>query len=156
MKKKQFSKPGQSRGLLYKHLCQSLFNNYVTHSSFVKISVWHRNAQMVGDGAFSHKICCVNLFRRFQIFRPSKFHDWYKSYGNFSALVDFSFFLSCVRKVLSLQPAQQACFLFILRKNIYVSFFQSLEQTNFVQNIRVAKKNALRLSFLAKVYFLKI
>ena len=38
---------------------------YVTHSSFLKISVWCCNAKTVGDGAFRHKIDWFNLFRRF-------------------------------------------------------------------------------------------
>ena len=49
-----FRRLGQSHGLLYKHLCHSLID-WVSRSSFVNISLPHRHALMVEDGAFSHK-----------------------------------------------------------------------------------------------------
>ena len=62
----------------------------------MKISVGGRTTPTVGDGAFSHKIDIVKLFR------PSKLHDLFKRYGNFAALVDFSY----LWKVMSQQPVQ--------------------------------------------------
>ena len=53
-----FSRPGQSQGLLYKHLCNS-FINWFGHpllKALVKISLRRRHALMVGYGAFSRKM----------------------------------------------------------------------------------------------------
>ena len=49
------SRSGRSQGLLYKHLCHSL-PNWLSHWSFVKISLRRRHALMFEDGAFSNKI----------------------------------------------------------------------------------------------------
>ena len=57
-----FSRPGQSQGLLYKHLCDSFIQKW-----FVKITLQRRHALTVADGAFSHKIEYVTILRRFQI-----------------------------------------------------------------------------------------
>ena len=40
----------------------------------------------------------------------SKLLHWVKSYGNFGEREDFTQGWSCIRKVLRLQPAQQACY----------------------------------------------
>ena len=39
--------------------------NSVTHWWFVEISLWRRHTLMAGDGAFSHKIDYVTIFRIF-------------------------------------------------------------------------------------------
>ena len=55
---KIFSRPGQSQGLLYKHICHTLtdaLTDSFTHPLF-KIYLRRRNALMVEDSAFSHKI----------------------------------------------------------------------------------------------------
>ena len=40
---------------------------------------------------------------------PSKFHQWFKSYGHFTEGVDLAYWWSCIGKSLRLQHAQQAC-----------------------------------------------
>ena len=57
-------------------------------------------AQTVRDG-----LCCRGLgHSKFQ--RASKFHDFFKSCGNFDVWVDFKCWLSYIGKGLRLQPAQ--------------------------------------------------
>ena len=41
--------------------------------------------------------------------RASKSHHWFKSYGHFTEVVDFAYWLSFIGKGLRLQPGQQAC-----------------------------------------------
>ena len=53
--------------------------------------------------------------------RASKSHQWFKSYSHFNEGVDLAYWLSCTRKGLRLQPAQQACFSF--KKSILKIFF---------------------------------
>ena len=55
------SRPGQSKGLLYKHFCHSLIIS-VSHWFFVKISLRRLHGLMVEDGAFIHKIDYVTIF----------------------------------------------------------------------------------------------
>ena len=38
---------------------------YFSDSSFVKKSLWRHHALMVGNGAFSHNIDLITIFRRF-------------------------------------------------------------------------------------------
>ena len=64
-------------------------------SWFVKISLRHRYALMVADGAFSHKIDYVT--------NASKSHYWFKNYGDFAERVDFAYLWSFIMK-----PAKKA------------------------------------------------
>ena len=45
--------------------------------------------------------------------RASKSYYWFNSYDDFAEWVDFAYWLSCIGKGLRLQPAQQACLLYI-------------------------------------------
>ena len=54
-----FSRPGRSQGLLYKHL-----RHYSVSDPLVKIYLRRRHALMVEDGAFSHKIDYVTIFKK--------------------------------------------------------------------------------------------
>ena len=72
----------------------------------MKISLQRRNALMVADGAFSHKIHTeYNFLGDSKSRRASKF----KSYDDFSEWSDSAFWRSFIGKGLCLQPAQQAC-----------------------------------------------
>ena len=84
------SRPRRSQGLLYKHL-RHWFIDSLSHSSFVKISLRHRHTQMVGDGAFSHKI---NVLQFSKSRRASKSHYRIKSYSDFAESVDFAYWWS--------------------------------------------------------------
>ena len=74
----------------------------------MKISLRHRHALTIVDGAFSHKIDVVTDDSKSQ--RISKLQYWFKSYGIFAEWVDFAHWWSFIGKGLCLQPAQQACF----------------------------------------------
>ena len=50
----------------------------------------------------------LSKFRNFEK-KTSKWHHWFKGYGNFVVGVDFTYGLSCIRKGLRLRHAQQAC-----------------------------------------------
>ena len=54
----------------------------------------------------------VSLFLRNRggLVNAYKLHHWFKSNGHFTEGVDFAYWWSCIGKGLSLQPAQQACF----------------------------------------------
>ena len=52
------SRPGRSRGLLYKQLCHSAIMSW-----FVKISLWRRHALIVKYDAFSDKTDYVTIFQ---------------------------------------------------------------------------------------------
>ena len=49
-------------------------------------------AQMVGNGALSHKIYYITIFEEIlNLKRTLKLHYWFKSYGDFAECVDFSY-----------------------------------------------------------------
>ena len=56
------SKPGQSHGLLYKHLYHSLIHYLISFiDTLVKISLQRRHAQTDKDGASSHKTNYIGI-----------------------------------------------------------------------------------------------
>ena len=64
-----FSRPGRSQGLLYKHL-RHWFIDSLIQSWFVKISLRRCHALTVADGAFSHKINYITIFK--EILNPKR------------------------------------------------------------------------------------
>ena len=78
--------------------------------SFVKITLWRCHALIGCRWALSHKLTMWFFFEDSKSLRSSKLHYRFKSYGNFSELVDFAYWWSCIRKGWRLQPVQQACF----------------------------------------------
>ena len=62
-----FSRPGQSQGLLHKHLCH-WFINWST-DPLVKISLLRHHAQMVINGVSNHKINYICIFRTFKVLK---------------------------------------------------------------------------------------
>ena len=65
--------------------------NSLIQSSFVKISLRRRHALMVEDGAFSHKIDYVTIFK--EILNLEGLY-WFKSYGDFAEWVNFAYWWS--------------------------------------------------------------
>ena len=56
----------------------------------MKISLWRRQAQMVENGAFSHKIDYITIFLGdSKSLRTPHSHYWFKSYSDFAEWVDF-------------------------------------------------------------------
>ena len=96
-------------------LTKKFFIHSFSQSWFVKISLRRRQALMVEDGAFSHKIDQVKIF--WEILNPEG-HPNYIT-GNFAEWVDFAFGGASVVKGLRLQPAQLACFSSIWLPCIY-------------------------------------
>ena len=84
----------QSQGLLYTHLCHSLIN-WLIHP-LVKISSRHRHAKTVQNGAPAKKQTI--FFRDSKSWRESKWHYWFKSYGNLAEWEDFAYWWSCIGK----------------------------------------------------------
>ena len=98
------SRPGQSQGLLYKHLCDWLSISF-SHP-LVKISLLRRHAQMVKNGDSSHNTNYIDIFfRDSKSWRASKLLYWFKSHGDFGKWVDFAYWWSFIGKGLGLQPA---------------------------------------------------
>ena len=76
------TRPGQSQGLLYKHLCPSLTDSLI--NPIVRISLRRCHVLMLDDGAFSHKIDYVLSFLvKSKSQGASKLLQWFKSYGDF-------------------------------------------------------------------------
>ena len=102
-----FSRPGQSQGLLYKHLCNSFIHSF--SNPFPSTALWCRHAQMVRDSTSSYRLCdsdrALSKSRR-----ALKSHQWFKSCGHFTEGVDIAYWWSGIGKGLLLQPSQQACF----------------------------------------------
>ena len=99
-----FSRPGQSQGLLYKHLRNSLTDSFIDH--LLKIFLQCRHTENIKNGASSHKTNYSD--RECKSWRESKLLYWFKSYGDFAECVDFAYWWSCIGKGLRLQPLQQA------------------------------------------------
>ena len=59
-----FSRPEQSQGLLYKHLCHSLIHSLCHPLVEIFFSAPPRPNAMVGDGEFSHKINYFPFFKK--------------------------------------------------------------------------------------------
>ena len=106
---KVISSTGQSQGLLYKPLCHSLIKS--VHEPFPPTVLWRRNAQTVRDSSSRYKIDYLIVIKNFlNPKRVSQSRQWFKSYSHFTEGVDFAYWWSYIRKGLSLQRAQQACF----------------------------------------------
>ena len=58
------SRPGQSQGLLYKHLCYSFIDSFdsLIHS-LVPTALHRRHAQTVRDSSSSYKIDCIIVIK---------------------------------------------------------------------------------------------
>ena len=61
------SRPGQSQGLLYKHLCHSFIDSFIDSVSepFPPIVLRHCHTQTVRDSSFSYKIDYVIVIKTF-------------------------------------------------------------------------------------------
>ena len=82
------SRPWQSQGLLYKHLCHSLihwFINWLT-DPLVEIYLRCRHAQMVTNCASSHKTNYIDIFYSKPWRAPESLY-WFKSYGDFGCIL---------------------------------------------------------------------
>ena len=90
----------------------------------MKISLPRRQALTVADGAFSHKIDYIIIFK--EILNPEGHPNRITGYGNVAEWVDFSHWLSFIRKGLLLLPAQQACFVSVLLSTHIERFSVSL------------------------------
>ena len=78
-----FSRPGQSQGLLCKHLCYLL--TYSLTDPLGPTALRRRHAQMVRDRSSSYKIDFVIVIKTFlNSERHQKSHQWFKSYGHFT------------------------------------------------------------------------
>ena len=91
-----------------------------TNSLFIiKVSptaLRRRQAETVRDSSSSYShIChiCNSDKTLSKSQRALKSHQWFRSYDNFTEGVDLAYWWSCIGKGLRLQPAQQACFIFI-------------------------------------------
>ena len=96
-----FSRPGQSQGLLYKHLCHSFISSLTDWLIlYLKKSLRRHHAQTIRYGASSHKTKYIDIFKREYIsWRASQLLYWFKSYGGFAERVDFAYWWSCIWRV---------------------------------------------------------
>ena len=79
-----FSRPGQSQGLLCKHLCHSL-TYLLTDPKWLKMVL-----------PVSIPTILTFSFIDSKFWRASKLHYWFKSYGHFDECVDFAYWCSCL------------------------------------------------------------
>ena len=91
-----FSRPGQSQGLHYKHLCHSFIHSFIDSVSqpFPPTALQCRHTQTVRDRASSYKIDYVIVIELSKSRRASQSHQWFKSYSHFTEGVDFAYWWS--------------------------------------------------------------
>ena len=136
MKEKIFSKPGQRQGLLYKFLIsQYLYGSAMPKRQEMVLSVMKQTA--------------LNLLGDSRSLRPSKLHDWFKSYGIFATLVDFSYWWICIRKGVSIQAAQQVCVLFYIEKKYLSGFFFKTGSKQMLVRIKWLSKKCFAFVFFS-------
>ena len=68
----------------------------------MKISLPQRQAKTVRGGASSHRLC--QQYMEDPKSESASLYYLFKSYGDFAAVVDFAYWLSCIGKGIRLQP----------------------------------------------------
>ena len=125
--------PGEERGCS----ANSFVIHSLTHWSFGKISLRHRHALMVKDGAFSHKITILKFSGDSKSWRATKLYYCFNTYRNFAEWVDFAFWLSFSGGGSAINRATPSSWVYIyLYRATQSRAFQENLQNNFTTKLK--------------------